>query len=149
MLCSDKVLAEDILQRKRGGLARKLRSIDGVRKELGGMNSIVWGVRVFRRQSVDPTSALTPAVSILPAYSDPGAIAMGFSLDSPSQAAVTYTTVTDHAVSRYFQTWEIEGSSVKSSAHITARMEFNPSLDATDVLRGRVMLMLLGMLIVI
>jgi hypothetical protein len=149
MVCSDQILAGEILGRKSRGLPSVAFGDRQVMRKWVNSQALVWGFRQFTPSATDPTTPLSGAQTILPNYKDSKAIAMTFALESGSRARVVYITGDSNRASAYEQAWPGSSVSVTNQGQVGITLEFDPSQDPNDQMPARVMLMLLGILVVV
>ncbi len=149
MICSTRLLAEGVLARRRHGRQGTVLGPEDAEWKLVDSSAPVWGLRRFLRGRPDPTSPLGSGRGLLPDYSDPRAVAMGFTLESPSRARIAYMTRELSRNPGYERTWGLSGASSVADGYRVVTMRFNPSDDSTGEYRARVMLMLLGVILAV
>lgn len=149
MVCSDRSFGDEILALKATSAKRPRLQISDIIRAQVETSAMIWGLRLFRHGTTDPTSVLSPALGILPEYRDSGAVAMTFALETSSRAKVIYLTKSEGRLEGYERTWDVKATVASQSGYRVVTIIFDPSQDATGQMRVRVMLMLLGMLVVV
>jgi hypothetical protein len=149
VICSDRALAQRILTRKKQGTPGVAFAPNNAEWKLINADAPVWGVRRFARVHPDPTSPLGGARGLLPDYGDSLAVAMTFTLESPSLARVAYLTRTQAGNSGYGRTWSIPTTFSAMQDYRIISMQFDPSADTSGEHRLRVMLLLLGVILAV
>jgi hypothetical protein len=148
-ICSDGALAERILARKKEGKPAVVFGPDEAEWSLTNVDAPVWGLRHFAGLHPDPTSPLGGARALPPGYGDPQAVAMAFTLESPSLARVAYLTRRQEGNSGYGQTWGTPSTSSAVHGYRVISMQFDPTADVNGEYQFRLMLTLLGVILAV